>query len=359
MTPDSHSSLLAEVRTCDDRGDHDEAVNVLARATQAGDQLAKTWLGKRLLVGDRAPYLPKEGAEFIMEAAQAGVAEAVSMVAVFQATGIYQPKDWTVALSSLCHAAVLGSVTAKEQILLLSPSIEPSEIPVCLNNTDQKYWRDLTSGISLDTWTQEVTGETLSEDPLIKTFQGLLPEAICQWLVRRSKEKLQPALVYDAENQRNYQSKTRTNSIAEFNLAENELLNFLIQQKISAACNIPMRQMEGTAILNYQPGEEISPHFDFVDPGMENYEEEVRTNGQRIITFLIYLNEAYEGGETVFTELDLSFKGHTGDGIYFVNSLPDGSSDTRTRHAGTAPVSGEKWIVSQFIRNRSVDYVLV
>jgi prolyl 4-hydroxylase len=359
MTSNPQSPVYAEAEACDARGAHDEAVNILARATQAGDHLAKTRLGKRLLVGDRAPYLPKEGAEFILEAAQDGIAEAVSMVAVFQATGIYQPKDWSIALDTLCHAAVLGAHSAREQLLLLSPAVEPAEMSELLGKPDAQYWRKVKEGISLDTWLQEVPGQTLNEDPLIKTFSEILPGPICQWLVRRSKKKLQPALVYDAENQRNVQSTTRTNSIAEFNLAENEFLNFLIQQKMSAACGIPMQQMEGTAILNYQPGEEISPHYDFVDPSMDNYEEEVRTNGQRIITFLIYLNEAYEGGETVFTELGISFKGSTGDGIYFVNSLPDNSADTRTRHAGTPTTSGEKWILSQFIRNRSVNYVLV
>ena len=231
-------------------------------------------------------------------------------------------------------------------------------IPDLLDKQDEKYWQELRDGISLDPWLQEIPGRSLCEDPVIKTFPELLPQSICQWLIRRSKEKLQPALVYDAENQRNYKSETRTNSIAEFNLAENEFLNFLIQEKMSAACGIPMQQMEGTAILNYQPGEEISPHYDFVDPDMDNYDEEVKNNGQRIITFLIYLNDGFKDGETIFTELDLSFKGNIGDGIFFVNSLPDGSANTQTRHAGTPPTSGEKWIVSQFIRNRNVKYIL-
>jgi prolyl 4-hydroxylase len=203
-----------------------------------------------------------------------------------------------------------------------------------------------------------VEGKVLNEEPLIKTFEHLLSEEICRWLVRLSAQRLKRALVYDAAKRRNYASETRTNSIAEFNLVENELLHFLIQQKMSSACNVPMVQFEGTAILNYQPGEEISPHFDFVDPKMRNYDQEIATNGQRIITFLIYLNEEYEGGDTLFTELNLSFKGKTGDGIFFTNSLPDGSSDIRTRHSGTPPTSGEKWILSQFIRNREVKYIL-
>jgi prolyl 4-hydroxylase len=358
MTADNSKTVIAEAEKCDARGDHDEAINVLARATQSGNQIAKTKLGKRLLVGDRSPYLPKEGAVFILEAAKANIAEAVSVVAVFQATGIYQEQNWAQALVTLTHAAALGSLSAREQILLLADQGESIKDPTLLENNKANYWTNIASKIKLESWLAPPEGRVLHEDPLIKTFTELLPAPVCRWLIRLSNNRLKPALVYDSENKRNYLSKTRTNSIAEFNLIENEFLHFLIQKKMSIACNIPMKQMEGTAILHYKPGEEISEHFDFVDPNLPNYEQEIRDNGQRIITFLIYLNEEYEGGETAFTELDLSYKGQTGDGIYFVNALPDGSSDLRTKHAGRPTSSGEKWIVSQFIRNREVKYVL-
>lgn len=352
------SPVLAEAEVLDAQGNHDEAINVLALATQKGDLVAKTMLGKRLLVGDRSPYLPQEGASFILEAAHGGNPDAVSVVAVFQATGTYQPKSWLHALATLGHAAGLGSASAREQLVLLTETGEPAVAPELLENNNPQHWQQLSAQVNPDNWLKEPAGNVLNEEPMIKTFEQLLTGPVCRWLIRLSRERLKPALVYDAENRRNYKSETRTNSIAEFNLAENELLHFLIQQKMSAACGIPMVQMEGTAILNYQPGEEISDHFDFVDPDMPNYHQEIRDNGQRIITFLIYLNDDYEGGETVFTELDVSFKGKTGDGIFFVNALPDGEPDKRSKHAGRPPSSGEKWIISQFIRNREVKYVL-
>jgi prolyl 4-hydroxylase len=40
--------------------------------------------------------------------------------------------------------------------------------------------------------------------------------------------------------------------------------------------------------------------------------------------------------------------------MYFINALPDGQPDLRTVHAGRAPTRGEKWIFSQFIRDRQV-----
>ena len=358
MSNTSTDSVLAAAEEFDSKGNHDEAVNVLARATQQGDQVAKTVLGKRLLVGDRAPYLPKEGAEFILEAAQKGVSDAVAMVAVFQSIGIYQQKNWLQALKTLAYAAAIGSRPAREQLVLLAKAGDPDKDEDLVASTGTDFWMEYHARINLQEWFDPGEGMVLCEDPLIKSFQDFLPGPVCRRLIRLSSRRLKPALVYNAENKQNYKSTTRTNSIAEFNLVENDLINFLMQERMSAACRVPMVQMEGTAILNYQPGQEISDHFDFVDPDLPDYQQEIRENGQRIITFLIYLNDEYSNGETVFPKLGISHKGRTGEGLFFTNALANGESDLRALHAGTPPQNGEKWIVSQFIRNREVKYIL-
>lgn len=343
----------------DAEGEHDKAVNELARATQEGDLLAMTRLGKRLLVGDRAPYLPKQGAGMVLEAAQKGVAEAVAAVSVMQCTGVYQPKSWKHAFNTLIHAARLGWAPAREQLCLLGDGhADDEDREAMIKAGSDQSWLDLGKSIDITEWFRVPPGKALCDSPRIMAFQGFIPANWCRFFIRQSASRLKPALVYDPAYKRNVRSNTRTNSIAEFNLAENEFIHFLLQERMSRACGVPMQQMEGTAILQYNPGEKSSNHYDFVDPELPNYQQEIAENGQRIITFLIYLNDDYEGGETVFPELDISHKGREGEGLYFVNSLEDGSPDTRTLHAGSPPVSGEKWIVSQFIRNRPVKYVL-
>lgn len=352
-----HSSALQQVAALDAAGDHDGAVSVLAQASGHGDMAAMTVLGKRLLVGDRAPYLPREGAGMILEAAGKGVPEAIAQVAVFQCTGVYQPKSWSHCIQTLILAARRGWQPAREQLLLLHG--QATELATAdgaaMNDAD---WIQLGRTLPLSPWLTPAAGEDLHAAPLVRYFPGFLPAAVCALLIRQSVAKLQPALVYDPVNKRNIRYKTRTNSIAQFNLVENDVVHFLLQEKMSAACGVPMTQMEATAILNYKPGEEISEHFDFVDPDLPGYAQEIAANGQRIITFLIYLNDEYDGGETSFPKLGLEHKGRTGEGLYFVNALPDGAPDLRTLHAGRPPSSGEKWIVSQFIRNRPVNYIL-
>jgi prolyl 4-hydroxylase len=70
------------------------------------------------------------------------------------------------------------------------------------------------------------------------------------------------------------------------------------------------------------------------------------------MTFLLYLNDDYEGGETEFPVIGLRWKGRKGEGLFFWNVQPGGAPDERTLHAG-APVSrGEKWVLSQWIEGR-------
>lgn len=69
-------------------------------------------------------------------------------------------------------------------------------------------------------------------------------------------------------------------------------------------------------------------------------------------TFLIYLNSDFEGGETDFPELNLSYRGAPGDALQFANVDASGAPDVRTLHAGRPTRSGEKWLFSQWVRAR-------
>jgi prolyl 4-hydroxylase len=73
---------------------------------------------------------------------------------------------------------------------------------------------------------------------------------------------------------------------------------------------------------------------------------------QRQMTAIVYLNDGYEGGETVFPELDLTVPARRGDMLLFANLKSDGQSDNSSRHAGRPVASGRKWIATRWIRQR-------
>jgi len=183
----------------------------------------------------------------------------------------------------------------------------------------------------------------------VQVFEGFVGSAVCDWLIARARGRLSPALVYEATRGQDHISTTRTNSVANFSLSEVELLDLLLQSRMAVACGQPMRHMEAPAVLHYEVGEEISNHYDFVNPETPGYAGEIARNGQRVVTFLVYLNDDYAGGETAFPTLGFTHKGRRGAGIFFVNALPDMQPEMRMLHAGRPPTAAQKWIVSQFI----------
>ena len=103
----------------DAAGRHYEAIDELARATQAGDIEAMTELGKRLVIGDRAPLLPEDGTRFLADAMQAGSSEAALRLATMAALGAHVEQSWGHALGLLVRAADQGSESAHSQLSVL------------------------------------------------------------------------------------------------------------------------------------------------------------------------------------------------------------------------------------------------
>ena len=73
-----------------------------------------------------------------------------------------------------------------------------------------------------------------------------------------------------------------------------------------------------------------------------------------MVTFLLYLNDDYEGGETCFPRISWQHKGRKGDAMFFWNVDAQGQPDPKTLHEGSAPTKGEKWVLSQWIQQGRV-----
>jgi prolyl 4-hydroxylase len=341
------TAAIALAEQHDQAGRHDDAINALARGTQSGDIEAMTALGKRLVIGDRAPLLPIDGARMLLDATMAGGAEAALRLAVMKALGAHMPQDWTDAINLLVIAAERGSESARKQVAVLADELPETAATI----TD---WQQLARGIDTRFWQTAPPGTTLSANPLVRLFPELVTDAICAWLIERAQPKLQRALIYDPHSGKDIADHMRTNSAAGFDLMQADVVQVAVQSRMSAATGILLHHMEGATVLHYSPGEEITNHYDFVNPKIPNYEQELRERGQRVATFLVYLNDDYEGGETDFPQLGLRYHGGKRAGMVFSNALPDGQPDMRMVHAGLPPRGGEKWLMTQFIRNRPV-----
>jgi prolyl 4-hydroxylase len=323
-------------------------VSLLAEACAHGDVEAMTRLGKRLLIASNAPDRPQEGIELLRAAAHLGGAEAAAQLAVLSAIGMFVEQSWETALAALAFAAERDWPGTQRQLRILAADRE-----LAAREIDAALWQQLAATIDVSAWHAPLAGATLSEAPLVRHFPDFAGAEVCDWLIDKARGRLVRAPVYSQATRTAKISETRTNTWAMFNVLEADLVSVLVQVRMCANAGVPFRYLEPLSVLHYAIGEEITEHFDFVDPlRTPNYGQELAENGQRVVTFLVYLNDDYAGGKTEMTELGISHKGRKGEGLFFVNAHPNGDPDRRTVHAGRPPTQGEKWVVSQFMRSR-------
>ncbi|MEO6199510.1 MAG: 2OG-Fe(II) oxygenase [Sphingomicrobium sp.] len=289
----------------------------------------------------------RNSAALLSQASAAGNGAASERLAVVTAMGLIASPDWERALDLLALAARQGDQQASEQLQLLA---EPARYPIAA--LDLPAIDALRAGIDLDARLSAPAAETVRAGPLIRHHSGFATRPECDWLIRSALAKLQPATVFDKDSGEQIEHPVRSNHSVCYQIADLELLAEVMRARISAATRVPIPFFEPPQVFRYAVGEQFREHVDYFDPSIPGYDEEIAQHGQRVGTFLLYLNDEYTGGETAFPACDLNWRGRAGDGLFFANVDRDGQPDRRAVHAGTPPTSGEKWILSQWIRDR-------
>ena len=305
-----------------------------------------------LLLADRPGLEDVQQAAVLLEAASAhGHGAASERCALLDALGSARPPDWDRALDFLMLAAQQGSQSAREQLLLLADNQSDPAVPDNVN-ADADFWASVRKSISIELRMRPGTKLALSDTPRIRAIKQFATPAECRWLTSLARPQLAPAPVFDKATGEQTHDASRDNSFFALRLGEMNVFTEVIRNRISAALRLPVPLFEPSQVLHYSVGQRFEAHHDFLDPANPAYRETISRFGQRIATFLIYLNDGYEGGETSFPKIGLNYRARQGDALFFANVTQDGAPDPRTLHAGLAPTSGEKWVFSQWIRDR-------
>lgn len=284
----------------------------------------------------------------IEEASHGGHAPATELWSVLEVMGVARPQSWDRAFDLLLKAANQGSASAERQLAVLARRELPS---AGAWKDDSGFWTETRSAISVPDLLAHPERISLSNDPRIRAIEGFANAAECSWLIDRARLRLGRATVITLSGTQDV-DEGRSNSSTEFLVQDMDVVLEVIRTRISSATRIPVPVFEPTQILHYAVGQEFKPHFDFLDPANPAYREQLQ-QGQRLATFLIYLNDEFEGGETQFPDVGIQFRGKRGDAIFWANVDNQGKPDLKTRHAGLPPTSGEKWVLSQWIRDRT------
>jgi prolyl 4-hydroxylase len=183
-------------------------------------------------------------------------------------------------------------------------------------------------------------GRMIGESPHLTLFEGLFTPAECAYLVRAAVPMLEPSVVVDNRSGRQVRDPVRSSDGIGFTWPLENPAVHALNRRIAAASGTGTDQGEPLQVLRYRPGQEYKPHFDAI-PAFAN---------QRILTMLVWLNEGYEGGETMFMKTGAKLRGRPGDALLFRNAGPDGRRDEAAAHAGLPVTRGEKLIASRWIR---------
>ena len=109
---------------------------------------------------------------------------------------------------------------------------------------------------------------------------------------------------------------------------------------------------EPAQVVRYLPGQKYNEHHDFFDRAAPSFAAKTRVGGQRLATVLAYLREPDSGGRTSFPSARVGFDPRKGDALLWWNLKEDGREDVMTLHAGEPVVSGEKWALNLWLRER-------
>jgi prolyl 4-hydroxylase len=147
----------------------------------------------------------------------------------------------------------------------------------------------------------------------------------------------------------NENDKIRTSSTCHLFPDKNKLYENL-NSKICKIIGIDELKGEICQVQKYNIGEEFKEHSDYFDEKLEYNKKYLMEKGQRTWTFMIYLNNVEEGGETNFPKINLKIKPICGMALIWNNLIDDQQVNFYSLHQGLPVIKGEKIIITKWFR---------
>jgi|APCry1669192269_1035402.scaffolds.fasta_scaffold02950_5 prolyl 4-hydroxylase len=120
----------------------------------------------------------------------------------------------------------------------------------------------------------------------------------------------------------------------------NHVKSYVVPKLIELMPNVDFNKSEPIQIQKYSTGQQYLSHVDYFDKPVD-----------RIATAIIYLNDDFIGGETMFTRLNIKVKPMQGSMLFFYYGYEHKSANLSTEHASLPIISGTKQIITVWFNN--------
>jgi prolyl 4-hydroxylase len=193
----------------------------------------------------------------------------------------------------------------------------------------------------------EQVAKIVTDKAQIFTLNNFLTQEECEKVIQISETLLKPSAIKGS----NRDDFFRTSETCYLNLLGDECIK-QIDDKIAYMLGIRASYSEGIQAQKYSVGQGFKAHTDYFDPNTTLFEKHDVKLGQRTWTFMVYLSDVEEGGETYFPRIDKIFYPQRGQAIIWNNLYEDGSPNRDTLHQSMSVIKGTKFIITKWFRDK-------
>jgi hypothetical protein len=131
----------------------------------------------------------------------------------------------------------------------------------------------------------------------------------------------------------------------------------LFECRLASCCDYNVSCGEVLNLLHYQQGHRYNAHLDCISREQAESPEGLAQGGQRSMTILVAMgDDGFTGGETWFPRLEAGARAATGELLRFNNTDAGGQPLASSLHEGRPLQSGEKWLLSKWVRQQPTPY---
>jgi prolyl 4-hydroxylase len=169
----------------------------------------------------------------------------------------------------------------------------------------------------------------------------------CNEVIAEINRNLRPSTITSGKDYSGF----RTSSTCDLGHSTSKLAA-KVDKKIARALGIRLEWSEVIQGQKYEVGQEFKAHTDYFEPNSDEFKNFAADLGQRTWTFMVYLNDTPQGGETYFTALDLKFTPKAGQAVIWNNLYENGEPNPDTIHHGMPVKEGNKIIITKWFRDK-------